>query len=487
MKSSVHIAVIAPTDPAEFFDLLWEGVWSATFELSPFGVQIDTFKTLGHDIDAQTVILSELLDARYAAIAIVAAHSSRLNTLIARHTDNGTRVVTFNTDAPASARYSFVGPDGRQGGALAGELLGKLMGGRGKLISFPGVLDRQHLAARYDGLHSELRRAAPAVAEVACHHGPDAFDDGAAELFARHPDVGGVYVGCSRVFQVGAVMERLGLRVPCVGFNNTEAVRPLLQAGWVAAVIEESAYQQGYIALQRAYESTLTAGGERPGWVRIPSTVVFRSNADEAAHADSLNEAFELLIRQRTIKLRSYQEQLEDANVKLSRLAETDALTGLLNRRKFEEIMDAQVKKSGESSPMALLMVDLDAFKAYNDSYGHHVGDEALRTAARVLETCSRTTDFCARLGGDEFCVLLPGANPATAEEVKSRILAAVRELRIAPQTLALPVRLSIGMASIPEDALTAEDLIVAADKAMYSEKRRERSRMESFEYAAPL
>ena len=134
---------------------------------------------------------------------------------------------------------------------------------------------------------------------------------------------------------------------------------------------------------------------------------------------------------------------------------------------------------------MSLLMVDLDAFKAYNDSYGHHVGDEVLRMVGRILENCARATDFCARLGGDEFCVLLPDTGRDTAIEMKSRILDSVRQASIAPQTLNLQFRLSVGVATIPQDASTAEDLIVAADRAMYAEKRKLRERVEAHACAA--
>ena len=487
LRHNLRLAVVAPSDPPEFFDLVWEGVWSATFELSPFGVDVDTFKTAGHDLAAQKSILTNLLDSNYAAIALLPAHVSGLNDLIKCHTSNGTRVVTFNTDAPDSSRLSFVGPDARQGGALSGELLAKLMFGKGNLICFPGLLNKQNFADRYAGLREELRCNAPALQEIACHEGLNNLESAATSLFSRHPDVSGVYVGSSQVFQVGAVLQRMGLRVPCVGFNNTEAVRPYLKDGWVSALIEESAHQQGYMAIQRAYEAALAVDiGARPEWVRVPTTVVFRANSLDSSCGESLNDAFELLIRQRTTKLRSYQEQLENANAKLLHLAETDALTGLLNRRKFEELVDDQMALAAPHTVRSLLMVDLDSFKAYNDSYGHHVGDEALRTVARVLESCCRAGDFCARLGGDEFCLLLPGADSQIAHEIKSRIQAAMENVRIAPQTLNLRVRLSIGIASMPEEALTWEDLIVAADRAMYAEKRMV-ERRENREYAAPL
>ena len=250
--------------------------------------------------------------------------------------------------------------------------------------------------------------------EVICCGDSDDLETATNEVFSTNPDISGIYVGYSRIYQVGAALQRLNVRIPCVGFNNTEAVRPYLQRGWVAAVVEENTYQQGYVALQRAYEATLETGARLSAWVRVPSTVVLRSNAADPSRGESLNEAFELLIRQRTSKLRSYQEQLETANSQLLHLAETDALTGLLNRRKFEELVEAQVVSRRNAGFVSLLMADLDGFKAYNDSYGHHVGDEALRTVGRILEKCSRANDFAPawEAMNSASCFPIPGSMP---------------------------------------------------------------------------
>lgn len=479
MKKPSRISVIAPAEPAEFFDLLWEGVWSATFELSSFGVSVETIQTQGHDFTAQSQRLEELLDdhrdAPRDAIVLIPAHASALNPLIARHVAQGTPVITFNADAPESARCSFVGPDARKAGTLAAEVLAKMMCGAGQVITFPGLLETQHLRDRYSGFLEELQRWSPQMTEAACHPGFDDFEQAATDLLAAYPQVRGIYVGNSRVHQVAAALEKAGLRIPCVGFNNTEAVRPFLKNGWVSAVIDESTYQQGYLAVQRAYEAMLSPQDTPSRWVSIPSSVVFAANTADTLSGDSLNEAFELLIRQRTNKLQSYQELLKDANSELLRLAETDALTGLLNRRKFEEILNEQALRSARRGSLALLMIDLDAFKSCNDTFGHHVGDEALKAVARILQTSSRSTDFCARLGGDEFCILMPDANRRAAEEVRERIQHSAAQTVIAPQTLNLRIHLSVGAATLPEDARTAEDLIVAADQAMYAEKRRVR------------
>ena len=485
-RKPIHISVLAPGEPAEFFDLLWEGIFSANFELSPFGVQVHTHQLPGHDVGMQKKILRDLLKTKQDAIAIVPAHTSALNPLIARHVERNTPVVTFNSDAPDSGRCSFVGADARKAGMLAAEVLAKMMGGAGDIITFPGLLHTHHLHGRYAGLLEELKNWGGRLREVACYPGFDDHEQAALDLLRQHPQVRGVYVGSSRVHQVAAALEKLNLRIPCVGFNNTEIVRPFLRRGSVSAVVDESAYQQGYLALQRAYEASLArdSGDAATRWVAIPSSVVFAANTSDAVSGETLNEAFELLIRQRTTKLRSYQELLEDANSQLLVLAETDALTGLLNRRKFEDILQEQVSLFARRGSLSMLMIDVDAFKSCNDNFGHHVGDEALKAVAKILKSSSRHSDFCARLGGDEFCVLMPEADRRAAAEVRERILHAAAQTVIAPQTLNLQIRMSVGAATFPDEAGTPEDLLIAADRAMYVEKRRFHGEMREFQTA---
>jgi diguanylate cyclase (GGDEF)-like protein len=190
-----------------------------------------------------------------------------------------------------------------------------------------------------------------------------------------------------------------------------------------------------------------------------------------------VNSAFALLIRQRTQVLCSYKDRLERANRELLNLATTDPLTGLLNRRRFEEVMEQEVARAHRYGPLALLMIDLDFFKLVNDRYGHPAGDEALKTVARVLTSCCRSTDICARLGGDEFAVILPHSDGKAAAIVRDRILHGIARIPAVIGDQQLLIGLSIGTAFIPDDAENAETLIAAADCAMYLVKQASRSR----------
>ena len=166
-------------------------------------------------------------------------------------------------------------------------------------------------------------------------------------------------------------------------------------------------------------------------------------------------------------RLREERERTE----RLRRMAEIDALTGLWNRRHLEKRLAQELERSrrlGEG--FALLFADLDDFKEINDEYGHLLGDDALRLVARTLEETSRQIDVVARYGGEEFVVLFPGTDPRGAAAFYER----VREdlLRRSREELGLPVRLSAG-AEGAESASNAEELLEAADRAMYEAKRR--------------
>lgn len=155
LQGTVCIAIVAPLQPEAFFDLLWQGVWEATFDLAAFGVEVRNLTTERYDVAGQKEILGQLLEDRVDSIAIVPAHVDALNSLIDQHESAGTPVVTVRGDVPESRRTAFVGPDSFQAGVLAGELLVKLMGGTGRIVAFPGPREKHHLDRRFCGLCAE--------------------------------------------------------------------------------------------------------------------------------------------------------------------------------------------------------------------------------------------------------------------------------------------------------------------------------------------
>ncbi|MEO8571355.1 MAG: EAL domain-containing protein [Chloroflexota bacterium] len=149
--------------------------------------------------------------------------------------------------------------------------------------------------------------------------------------------------------------------------------------------------------------------------------------------------------------------------------AEQDALTGLRNHGSFQRELGEAVAAGGGGRPISILMLDLNAFKAFNDACGHPAGDALLAALAMVLATATRDGDRLYRYGGDEFAVILPGAERAAAHEVAERIRRAVAELSEA--TGGPQVTISVGVACFPEDGRTKEALVGVADRALYLAK----------------
>jgi two-component system chemotaxis family response regulator WspR len=180
--------------------------------------------------------------------------------------------------------------------------------------------------------------------------------------------------------------------------------------------------------------------------------------------------------------LRESQQQLAAANIELQKLAALDGLTGIANRRRFDETMLLEWQRGQrERQPLSLLMVDIDFFKYFNDSYGHPAGDLCLKRAAAVLtEHLRRPADLVSRYGGEEFAIILPdtdsrGAMTVARGCVKTMEQLEIENIRAEPRRV---VTLSIGVATIvPGKGFSPADLIGAADQALYAAKHGGRNR----------
>ena len=159
----------------------------------------------------------------------------------------------------------------------------------------------------------------------------------------------------------------------------------------------------------------------------------------------------------------------------------TDGLTGLANHRRFRESIDQESERSERyKHDMSVLLMDLDNFKAVNDTYGHPQGDEVLRRVADVLRAESRNIDLPARYGGEEFAILLPETDVRGAAEVGDRIRRRLERTRIPVDGAEEPLVMtgSIGVAGTPDFPLTPTELIEAADQALYEAKRAGKDRV---------
>jgi len=155
-----------------------------------------------------------------------------------------------------------------------------------------------------------------------------------------------------------------------------------------------------------------------------------------------------------------------------TREAITDGLTGLLNHREFRHRLDLEFSRyRRRGTPFSVMLIDLDHFKSVNDSMGHHHGDEILKSAGDLVRRTTRDNDLTARYGGDEIVVLLPDTDQDQARSAAERMVAAVRRNQI-PATPARDLTFSIGVGTCPGDASSADEVLMAADQALYFAKR---------------
>lgn len=191
-----------------------------------------------------------------------------------------------------------------------------------------------------------------------------------------------------------------------------------------------------------------------------------------------------LIFRSRQHQLQAFAElqymqtQLEQTNLELARLSTTDELTGLANRRRFDEVGPHEwMRAMRKHEPLAVAMLDVDFFKIFNDRYGHQAGDHCLARIARALASGLRDgSDFIARYGGEEFVILLPGQNTQEAYDVLERLRKIVETMEVPHlgSSTASVITVSVGFASIvPEPGITLENLLEQADQCLYAAKRK--------------
>jgi diguanylate cyclase (GGDEF)-like protein len=173
---------------------------------------------------------------------------------------------------------------------------------------------------------------------------------------------------------------------------------------------------------------------------------------------------------------------MRNANLleRMQQMAVTDGLTELANRRSFDRSLERELSRAARTDGrLSVVLLDIDHFKALNDTYGHIVGDTVLRQVAAALRDCGREYDTIARYGGEEFAAVLPGCSSTLAVQVAERLRRAVEE---APTEV--PVTASAGVATFPYDGVDATGLLNAADQALYAGKRDGRNRVRSAEQA---
>jgi diguanylate cyclase (GGDEF)-like protein len=179
------------------------------------------------------------------------------------------------------------------------------------------------------------------------------------------------------------------------------------------------------------------------------------------------------------LRIISSQAAISIENARLFELATTDGLTKLYVHRYFQLLLDQEMKRSRRyKKQFSLIMMDIDNFKAFNDTYGHQLGDEVLKNVARAVKKISRAEDVVARYGGEEFVVILPETDAAQALIVAEKMRDIVESLEIVHGEEPLHVTISLGVASFPMHAREKEELILSADMALYTSKHNGRNRV---------
>jgi two-component system chemotaxis family response regulator WspR len=185
--------------------------------------------------------------------------------------------------------------------------------------------------------------------------------------------------------------------------------------------------------------------------------------------------------------LRESQQRLVELNLELQRLSRVDGLTGLNNRRYLDEFLQAEWRRAiRDRAPLAVLMMDIDDFKRYNDTYGHVAGDEALKKVGETLRNLlKRPADMAARYGGEEFTAVLPATSLAGAQQLAEQLRALIESRDIEHRASSVGSRLTVsigGAALLPERTESIATLLEAADRALYQAKGQGKNRVVLFD-----
>lgn len=273
------------------------------------------------------------------------------------------------------------------------------------------------------------------------------------------------------------------------------------EAQYVADVIDDPDYVLGNPSVMAEYVLPIRVRGEFVGLLNLeaadPAALSDTNRQMLAALADQVAGAVHLavtnarlretnrLVEEKSAALGQANLLLREANRQLEHLSHRDGLTGIANRRRFDEALAAEWGRAQRHAyPVALLLLDIDDFKGYNDGYGHLAGDDALRQVARALSgVLGRAEDCVARYGGEEFAVLLPQSALADAQQVAAHIARTIAQLALphAYSCVAQHLTLSIGIAAlVPQPGLDALTLVTRADGALYRAKALGRNRTET-------
>lgn len=373
--------------------------------------------------------------------------------------------VRGDSGAPATMEIAvpILSPSGRFLGVLAGrlnlrgieELLHEQVTGREDRVAVvqPGGQVIASAGGRFAVLPVETLRLLQRASTAVSYRSPDGL-----------PVVGAVAAVPSSEWNAVAEIPQSS------AFNDMRRLRDAtaLLVVILLAVVGSLAYALGLLIVHPLDRLTLASNRVAGGDLNV---AVPASGGGELSH---LTGVFNDMVR-----------RLREGRAELERLSVTDELTGLANRRRLTVELDRELRRSvRHGHPFAVLMLDVDRFKKFNDTWGHPAGDGVLKRVANTLRECVRDVDTVARYGGEEFMVILPETPAGEAARVAERIRAATEKDRFTPEgaKAELNITLSAGYAVFPEHAETPDGLIEAADQALYRSKASGRNRVTAAE-----
>lgn len=214
-------------------------------------------------------------------------------------------------------------------------------------------------------------------------------------------------------------------------------------------------------------------------FITAKSDVEDETRGLELGAVDYITKPFQIPIVKARVKTQINLKRKSDL---LESLAALDALTEIANRRRFDEVLEAEWNRARRANtPLSLIIMDVDYFKKYNDIYGHAAGDDCLKRVAQALKYgLRRSSDYIARYGGEEFAVVLPGTDAEAAARVAEQLVGGIASLAIphSDSEASNCITISAGSATIvPDDELSPRTLLEAADKMLYDAKRTGRNR----------
>lgn len=265
--------------------------------------------------------------------------------------------------------------------------------------------------------------------------------------------------------------SRLGLGV-MEAANGPEAIEAVRRRAFDVVVVD--LYMPGATGLEVVEQAHRTDANTQAIVLTASASVETAVEALRAGVYDYMTKPLESMAAFELSLTRALEHRhliLENARLfaEVQRLAVTDPLTGLFNRRKLNEALELEVERAGRyGRPLSLIMLDMDQMKKINDTYGHPAGDEVLRRVAESIRKQVRKVDLPTRFGGDEFLVVLPEAGADEAGAIADRICAEVR----GGDYHGIDVSVSAGVAQWKPEHAGAEDFVFEADRALYRKKR---------------